>query len=35
MINVEQARKIRNLIEQLSTSLNDETALEVPQLFPI
>ncbi len=35
MISIEQARKIRNLIEQLSISLNDETALEVPQLFPI
>lgn len=35
MINIEQAQKIRKLIEQLSTSLNDETALEVPQLFPI
>lgn len=35
MINAEQARKIRSLIEQLSTSLNDEIALEVPQLFPI
>lgn len=35
MINIEQARKIRSLIEQLSTSLNDEIALEVPQLFPI
>lgn len=35
MISIEQAKKIRNLIEQLSISLNDETALEVPQLFPI
>ena len=35
MINIEQAKKIRNLIEQLSISLNDRTALEVPQLFPI
>ena len=35
MISIEQAKKIRNFIEQLSISLNDETALEVPQLFPI
>ncbi len=35
MINISQAKKIRNLIEQLSSTLNDEAALGAPQLFPI
>lgn len=35
MITLEQARKLRRMIERLSVSLNDEDALEVKELFPL
>ena len=34
MITPEHARQLRRLIEQLSISLDDETALEAVELFP-
>ena len=34
MITLEQARKLRRMIERLSVSLSDKDALEVTELFP-
>ena len=35
MITLEQARKLRRMIERLSVSLSDKDALEVTELFPV
>lgn len=35
MISIQQARKLRASIEQLSALLEDDAATEVPELFPI
>ena len=35
MISKHHARRIRAEMERLSTSLTDETALEVPEFFPL
>lgn len=34
MISVEQARKIRAVMEERATTLTDEAALGVPEMFP-